>query len=249
MSNKIHIPSFITVRSASTRLPSKCFLPFGESTVLEHIVKRALHFELFPIICTTQAGEDDRIVMLAEKLGIPYYRGPTENKLLRWAGCCKQFGIEAFHSLDADDPFFCGEEVNRSFNLLKTGFDMVSPSPSSANGGATVGYSLTADIVLKSCEGLDEDVDTEMMWSFIERVPGLRQSSLTDPEDDVVCARMTLDYNEDYILLEAVRLILGNMATRHDVAVLLKDNPALEKINSFRNKEWAAEKKKKSMRV
>ena len=29
------ITAFITVRSKSTRLPGKCFLPFGEGTVLD----------------------------------------------------------------------------------------------------------------------------------------------------------------------------------------------------------------------
>ena len=40
-------------------------------------------------------------------------------KLLRWSQCCDHFNIDKFHTLDADDPFFCGNEMKRSFKLLE----------------------------------------------------------------------------------------------------------------------------------
>ena len=242
-----YYPVLITVRSASKRLPGKCFLSFGEIPVLEHVVLRVQHYNLNPIICTTRDVEDDRIAKLAERMGVPCYRGPTKNKLLRWSECCKNFDLEIFHSVDADDPFFCGEEVKRSFAMLRDGFDMVSPSPSSSNGGATVGYTLTADIVARACNGLDESVDTEMMWSYVARVPGLRKIVLPDPNKNVIRARMTLDYHEDYILLEAVRLMVGNLAHRSEIADLLERNPDLSRINAFRSEEWAENQRKKSI--
>ena len=60
----------------------------------------------------------------------------------------------------------------------------------------------------------------------------------------MVTARMTLDYWEDYVMLEAVRLIVGNLASRAEVSELLKRNTDLEKINAFRSLEW--EKKQKA---
>jgi len=243
------IPSLVTVRSTSSRLPEKCFLPFGEVPVLEHVVLRAKHYGLSPIIWTTRDPEYDRIVELAERACVPYYRGPTDNKLLRWSECCEHFGLDAFHSVDADDPFFCGDEVKRSFALLRSGYNMVAPAPSSSAGGATVGYSLTTDVIARACEGLDENADTEMMWSYVERVPGLRETVLSDPQQHVVRARMTLDYWEDYVMLEAVRLIVGNMASRADVAELLERNPDLEKINAFRTAEWSEKQQSKSLKA
>lgn len=243
-----NIPSLITVRSTSIRLPGKCFLSFGEVSVLEHVVIRAKHYELFPIICTTRDQEDDRIVELAERMGVPYFRGSTNNKLLRWSECCQHFGLDAFHSVDADDPFFCGEEVKRSFALLKKGFDMISPSLSSSAGGATVGYSLTAKVIARACEGLKENTDTEMMWSYVEGVPGIKKMILSEPHEHVVRARMTLDYWEDYILLEAVRTIIGNLASRAELCCLLRRNPDIEKINAYRTAEWSENQLSKSLK-
>ena len=63
------IPAFITVRSESTRLPGKCFLPFGEGMVLDHVIKRCLYFDLRPIVCTTNLPSDNRIVDIANAHG------------------------------------------------------------------------------------------------------------------------------------------------------------------------------------
>ena len=128
---------FVTVRTESSRLPRKCFLPFGEGSVLDHIISRCFQYDLSPIVCTTNETRDDEIVTLAKKWTVPFLRGPTINKLLRWHLCCKFFNLDAFHSVDADDPFFCGDEVKRSLALLREGYDMVAPTQSSSAGGAS----------------------------------------------------------------------------------------------------------------
>ena len=119
------IPAFITVRSSSSRLPEKCFLPFGEGSVLEHIIKRVRHYDLDPIICTTTEVTDDAIIELAKECNVKFFRGPVANKLLRWSQCCEHFDLESFHSVDADDPFFCGDEVKRSHNLPGEVFEVI----------------------------------------------------------------------------------------------------------------------------
>lgn len=241
------IHAFITVRSTSSRLPQKCFLPFGDICVLEHVIKRAQFYNLEPVVCTTNDPEDDRIAGLALRLNIRCFRGATVNKLLRWRDCCRSLSIDMFHSVDADDPFFCGEEVKRSYSLLQSGYDMVAPTPSSSSGGATVGYSLRADIIERVCSDLAPETDTEMMWSFIDRVQGVKKVTMENPDQSVIDVRMTLDYHEDYILLDAIRSIAGNLATRKDIATVLKNNPDLTKINNWRSGEWLENQRNKSI--
>ena len=52
--------------------------------------------------------------------------------------------------------------------------------------------------------------------------------------------RLTLDYKEDYWLLESVRRMLGNLASRKQINELFQTNPDLYKINWFRNEAWKA---------
>jgi len=229
----------VTVRTQSTRLPGKCLLPFAGVRVIEHIIERCQVYDIDPIICTTHLAEDDILVGIAKDYGVRYFRGSVKNKLKRWYDCAVQFGLETFHSVDADDPFFDGNEMHRSMQLLAQGFDMVKPTLSSSKGGASVGYSLRTSIIEQAISGTDENTDTEMMWHFIQDLKKLRIVELQEEERDKRKMRLTLDYEEDYWLLATVARIVGRLADRNEVDDLFKKNPNLAEINWFRNEEWA----------
>ena len=50
--------------------------------------------------------------------------------------------------------------------------------------------------------------------------------------------RLTLDYQEDYDLIQHIVASCGPFATTDDIIKLINKNPDLLKINSFRHKEW-----------
>ena len=232
---------FITVRTSSTRLPNKCMLPLGDETVISHVVKRAISYGIEPIICTSSHNSDDILENVANQLGVKCFRGSLINKLKRWFDCADYFDIEAFHTIDADDPFFDGNEMTASLDLLKsTGFDVICPTASSSAGGASVGYSLTTAVIKKALENLDVNTDTEMMWYYLEKVDGIKMKNLPETTNINTSVRLTLDYEEDYWLLMSISRILGNNPDRNKVMQLFLDNPDMAKINLFRNDEWKA---------
>ncbi len=235
------IDAFITVRTSSRRLKKKCLLPFGDGNVLEHIIRRTKNYDLSPILCTSIDSTDDEIEKIAIREKVPYFRGSLINKLKRWSDCATCFGIEKFHTVDADDPFFNGDEIINSMTLLRDkNLDIVYPSQSSASGGASVGYSLTADLVKRAIVNLPDEIDTEMMWYHIEKIADFRSDILSESSSFLPQMRLTLDYEEDYWLLESVRRMVGNLAPRKEVNQLFERNPDLYKINWFRNEEWKA---------
>ena len=184
---------------------------------------------------------DDLIEELALREGVKCFRGSLINKLKRWADCAVHFNLKAFHTVDADDPFFDGDEMKKSFKLLLDhNLDVVSPTIESSNGGASVGYSLTTQIVNKAILNLDTDTDTEMMWFYLEKVHGIRMAILPESRRQISGIRLTLDYEEDYWLLASIARILGNSASRDAVNQLFLNNPDLTKVNFFRNEEWKA---------
>lgn len=233
----MNIPVFITVRTASSRLPGKCLLPFGDATVIEHVVRRVKFFRLEPIICTTDQPTDDVLSEIAAREEIKCFRGSEMNKLKRWMDCCCHFDILSFHTVDADDPFFDGDLVKKSFALLAQGYDVVSPTEASSMGNASVGYSLTRDIVSRAC-ALTKSEDTEMVWYYLDKIPGIRKIQLPEDDQDYLRIRLTLDYEEDYWLLCTVQRLVGGNASRKEVDDLFRRNPDLYKMNWFRNQEW-----------
>ena len=240
---------FITVRTSSTRLPNKCLLPLGDETVISHVVKRAIAYGIEPIICTSTDKSDDILEDISKDLGVKFFRGSLVNKLKRWLDCAEQFNINSFHTIDADDPFFDGSEMIESLELLKSqNCDVVSPTESSSAGGASVGYSLTRDIIKKALYGVDDDADTEMMWYYLEKIESINMKILPDTRNTDLSIRLTLDYEEDYWLLSTVARILGDNDSRDAVDQLFIKNPDLRKINLFRNDQWKQlqmDKKKK----
>ena len=128
-------------------------------------------------------------------------------------------------------------------NLLEEGYDVVCPTESSSAGDASVGYSLTKNIIKKSLSLIEDEDDTEMMWYYLDKVTNLKKVDLPNPNNNPVKVRLTLDYDEDYWMLQTVRRIVGNLADRKTIDQLFIDNPNLYQINWFRNEEWKAGQK------
>lgn len=235
------INGIITVRTSSSRLPAKCLLPFGDGNVIDHLIKRAKAFNIDPIICTSTDNSDDVLEELAKKSGVRCFRGSLNNKLKRWSDCAEHFRLKVFHTVDADDPFFDGEEMHRSMQLLHNGgFDIVCPTESSSSGGASVGYSLTYDIVKQAVADLSDDADTEMMWYYLEKLADRKTITLPENTENPLQLRLTLDYQEDYWLLRTVQRLVGSVAPRSEIDALFYRNPDLYKVNWFHNEQWKA---------
>ena len=82
---------FITVRSASTRLPNKCYITIKGKPTIEYVIAQAKKAKLADIVilCTTKNKED---------------------KLVRWQAAAKMFNIDFFVTADGDD-LFCSHEL------------------------------------------------------------------------------------------------------------------------------------------
>ena len=240
------INGIILVRSQSNRLKNKCYLKFGKYNFIEHIIKRCKRNNINPILCTTINKQDKALISIAKKYNIRFYKGSSKNKILRISKCCKKYNINIFHTIDADDPFFCGDEIKKSISLLKKGYDVIEPSISSAGGGASVGFSIKSDIFHHLSKVVKKNEDTEMMWKYFNKYPKkLKIAKLPEQKYTIKKSRLTLDYFEDYIFLSLIREILGNNAERKDIYFLLKKSPQLNKINYFRNEEWKFNQQKK----
>ena len=68
-------------------------------------------------------------LFIMQKNKVSYFRGSEKNKLKRITDCCEKLNLNQFHLVDADDPYFCGEEMIRSLKKLeKENLDIVYPT-------------------------------------------------------------------------------------------------------------------------
>jgi spore coat polysaccharide biosynthesis protein SpsF len=241
---------FITVRSASTRLPTKALLPlYGDVPLVKHIINRAKlsRFANRIVLCTTLEDADTHLCEIATSCGIDFFRGPTEDKLLRWNQAAEHFNVEHIVTFDGDDPFCSPELIDLAFEQIQsTNADFIE-SKDVATGAFT--YALSASALATVCEIKDSD-DTEMMWTYfkdtglfeiaeLEKVPSNFKNS------DV---RLTLDYPED---LQLFREIFGLLNSDHHVDLglvieLLMSNDSLREMNFFRQGDFLANQARKT---
>ncbi len=231
---------FITVRSSSFRLKKKCFLNFGNITVLEHIILRCICGGLTPIVCTTDNNADKKIIKIAESMKVKYFKGSENNKILRWYLCSKKFKIHNFHIVDADDLFFDWDAIKKSLELLnQSKKDIILPSKISRNGGASEGYSFSQTGIIKLINKFkmlkSKNSNVEMIDNFIKN---LNSKSFKGLNYQLKKVRLTLDYKEDYLFFKKIREELGNFSHRKKINFFLKKNFKITKINYFRNKDW-----------
>tara|TARA_B100001059_G_C17771739_1_gene548866 strand:- start:360 stop:1103 length:744 start_codon:yes stop_codon:yes gene_type:complete len=238
------LTGLITVRTSSSRFPNKCLSRFfNENSLLEYIISRTKFFNIEPIICTSVSKSDDIIEKIAIKNNIKIFRGSLDNKISRWFHCAKHFKLEYFHNIDADDPFFDGERMKVSLNLLKSEkLDYVKPSHYSNNGGACEGYSVRTSFIENVYNSYKDDhLDTEMAIYYFEKLKSNFQIML-DPKFSIKInnkiPRLTLDYFEDYIFLNHLSFVVENHNIRSNIEKFLKKNKSFSNINIHLNELW-----------
>ena len=88
-------------------------------------------------------------------------------------------------------------------------------------------------------------IDSEMIESFLEELKNLKIYNLQESVIRPSNVRLTLDYEEDYLLMKVIAQILGKNTSRDQIDNLFVNNPDLAKINWFRNTDWKAKQNSK----
>lgn len=242
---------FITVRSDSSRLPNKALLHILGKPTIEMVILRAKLVKNIDavIVCTTERSIDNSIVQLAEKCGVLYYRGSLDDKLDRWLGAAKKFGIDAFVTMDGDD-LLCDPELMEAGTeqLSRSDLDFIEAPQGLICGSFTYGIRTTA--LEKVCSIKDTD-DTEMMWVYFKDTGFFNVSTLNvnDPVFYDTAIRMTLDYQEDFAFFNAIFEhfnCVNNDTPLRDIVPYLKMHPEIVQLNAFRHQDWSLNQKRKT---
>ncbi len=220
-------------------------LPFSASnqakeSVLEHVVNRASADHREIIVCTSLNRADDTIVELCRKNEIRYFRGSEENKIKRWYNCFVENGIKVAHLLDADDPFFCNEEIDVSMDLFRKTGKVTLATSKSKSGNASVGLTIGLSHLELLNSKVGELSSVEMIDDLVAKFLKLESSEMESRDPIPHGTRLTLDYFEDYLALSIIKAELSTMATRAEVFSLISNKPWIVKINAMKNMEWKA---------
>ena len=242
MSSKIKKKIIIIVqaRMGSARLPGKILKEVRGRSLLDYQIERLRRVNGADdvIIATTVDSNNDPVVKLCEKINCLYFRGSEDDVLLRYYESAKEFNANYIVRINADCPLIdprIVDKVINFFNINSNEFDYVSNilEPSYPIGLHTEIFSIEA---LKKANDNSKDAEErEHVTPYIYRNPDIFRLGSVVLDDNLSHFRWTVDYPEDFILIE--KIIKGVYPNNPDFDMLdilefLKNNPELTKINS-----------------
>lgn len=214
----------VQARMASDRLPGKVLRPAGGQTVLARVVRAARLSGALDdlVVATTTEPADDAVVAECERIGVAVHRGPSDDVLTRFVRALAAHPAAAVARFTADCPLLDPEIVAIAARCYHAVSDVDYLSTAIVR---TLPRGLDVEIVSAvalhradaAATGYHRAHVTSYVWSNPDQFRVLGLNVAPDCSD----LRLTLDTQEDWALLEAVILAMG------------EDPPSLAKLVSW----------------
>ena len=225
---------FIQARTDSSRFPCKVLAQICGKPLLWHVIERTKQIKHNKIVVlTTKRKIDNKIVDIAKKCKVDYFRGNKNNVLDRFYRAALEFNGEIIVRITADCPLIDPDISNKIIKKFLSGnFDYVATDEETfPKGTDTECFSFDSlkrawnEAKLKS----EHEHVTPYIWKnpqkfMIHTVVNKRKEPY----------RLVVDYKDDLVLIRKIYDELykhGKTFSISDVIRILKKRPELIKIN------------------
>lgn len=235
------IGAIIQARTSSTRLPEKVLLdlPYGSGVnVLQQVIQRlkaSIQINQI-IIATTTEDMDAKIVNIAQKENVPFFRGSKENVLERYYQAARENDLDIIVRITSDCPCIDPEIVDNVISAhLKKESDYTSNTLIRT-------FPVGLDVEVISLDTLEEcynnaemDLEKEHVTLYIHNnLDKFKTVNVSIDGPDRSQIRITLDTEEDYALLCSIYDYLyeiNEIFKYKDIIKLFEGKPWLSLIN------------------
>jgi len=251
----LKVVAVLQARTGSTRLPGKVLLPLGGRPALERMLERlAWAKELDDlIVATTREATDDSLLALCERLGVPCYRGSSQDLLDRHLRAARLLAAEAIVKIPSDCPLIdpaVVDQVVAQWRLRADELDYLSNlHPETFPDGNDVEIMSATALAVAHREATrpyEREHTTPFLWDQPERF----RLGNVGPDTALPTPRgyrLTLDYPEDY---EVISRVFDGLFRSHQpssspifgldaIAAFFERNPEVAELNArHRGVHW-----------
>ncbi len=234
------IVAIIQARVGSTRLPRKVLKEIEGKSVLSHVVDRVKQCKYIDkiVIATSYLEQDTDIEKEANNIGVDCFRGSEEDVLSRYYNVANKTNADIVIRITADCPcidykiidcmieeFIKKNEIDYMNNTIKETFPR--------------GYDVeifTIESLNKAYENAEKNYEKEHVTPYIYTHPDKFNISVYKNDIDYSCYRLTLDTEEDFIVISKVYEGLykaNKYFGLQEVIKFMKENSELVKINQY----------------
>lgn len=226
MENQIGI--IITARVKSSRLPEKVLQTINGRRTIDILIDH-VNIDKYPVILAIpEAKEDDILEQIAIDKGIECFRGYDDSPLHRLYACAEKYGFDYVVRVTADDILIDQTLLRNQIQFhLKIGYDYTfmkkCPEGVAAEIIKTSALERVIDIV--------NDKPTEFVSYYLKRNFNFKE--YYPPFEYQHTFRLTMDYEEDLMLLRLVFASLPAGFGTLDFINFLKQHRYFLRINSL----------------
>ena len=237
------VGAIIVARCGSSRLPNKALRKIdGIESIVRVIdrIKCCKNVEQI-ILATTQEEVDNQLVRIAEREGISFYRGSTNNVASRYFEAANNFNLNHFVRITGD-AIFCDEEMidKAIISHLQSSCD-VTFMKNMPFGTHKEVVSLNAiEVIIETASNPD---NTEYLEYFLENDRYFNINYVESNYKFNSKLRMTLDYKEDLLFFEKIYKHFNNGRSNFTLREVLKwlgDNEDVVMINAHKTQKTPA---------
>ncbi|TRZ53482.1 MAG: spore coat biosynthesis protein F [Dehalococcoidia bacterium] len=236
----MRIVSTIEARMGSTRFPGKTLSEIVGKPMLELIIerlKRARGVDEI-VMATTTEPEDKVITKLAERVGVKWYRGSSEDVLDRVLQAAKAYKADIIVEMTGDNPLLEPELVDKAIDIYLNGnYDYVSNAIKETYPDGLNVQVFSVKVLDEVARLTNDPADRENVSLYIYEHPEKYRlyNMEAPPEYYHPEYRWTVDTEEDIQFVTAVYESLYYKKPDFsiaDIMKLLKEKPDLLKINA-----------------
>lgn len=236
----MHILAITQARIGSTRLPEKILKTIKGETLLEIHLKRILQSRLISKlkVATTIEPDAEKIVAVANKLGVEVYKGSVNNVLDRFYQTALPEKPDWVVRLTSDCPLIDPVEIDKVIqHALDNDLDYVSNAlePTFPDGLDTEVFKFSA--LEKAFREAKMNSDLEHVTPFIWKNSSFKGGTIFSSdcvmnEKDFSGIRLTVDTLEDFLVIEKLVELLGPNKPWLEYVRALEQHPEIQKLNA-----------------
>lgn len=228
----------IQARMGSTRFPGKVLKPVLERPLLHYVVERCRLAVLVDevVVCTTEQIQDQAIADFCKKESVCCIRGDEEDVLSRYVKAAKEVKADVIVRITADCPLVDPAIIDKALKLYtNSSFDYVSNCIVRTYPRGFDVEVFSNSSLIKAQEAASSFEEKEHVTLHFLRNPDKFFIGNFLAKEDCSAFRVTVDTQEDFILIEHVLSALyphRPKFTYEEVVQLLIERPDLVKINA-----------------
>jgi spore coat polysaccharide biosynthesis protein SpsF len=233
------VVAIVSARMASSRYPGKALAPLAGRPLLEVLLERVASCPLLDSIALATSGREENLPLaaIAQKMGIPVFRGDEDDVLRRHVDCARHMGADHIVRVTGDNPLTDIETLERLVERhLEAGAEYTYV-PGDALLMGILSEVISRPALERSWEQGEPRHRSELVTLYIKENPRAFRIETVDLPPGLYRPhyRLTVDEREDVQLMQAIfdRLAApGKLVTTREAIALLDAQPDLAEINA-----------------